>query len=88
MKELPAVRVGQVWRDNDPRAEGRTIRVEEIYEEAGRVYARCANVTVGKNTGDYAVGANVRIMVKRFRPVRSGYTLVKDAPQDERQETA
>ena len=36
-----AVRVGQVWADNDPRSEGRTIRVVEV----GPVRAVCEILT-------------------------------------------
>jgi len=33
------VRVGQVWADNDPRAEGRTVKITALYTIDGVEYA-------------------------------------------------
>ena len=63
------VRVGQVWRDNDPRERGRLIRIMDI-ETDGR--ARCSSR-----------GRTVRIRLDRFKPTSNGYVLHKEAPEND-----
>lgn len=77
---MPDVKVNQVWKVNDPRLEGRTLRVEELYEFRGIRYARCSVLALGKSCYPAMLGKNVRIKVARFRPIKSGYTLIQEAP--------
>ena len=42
--DTPAVKVGQIWADNDPRSEGRTLRVDQF--ENGWRYDRRSRQTV------------------------------------------
>lgn len=57
------VKVGQVWKDNDPRIAKRFLTVQSI--EKG--YAICLVSTTGRTT---------RIAVERFRPKATGYKLI------------
>jgi len=71
-KRTPAVkikvRVGQVWRDNDPRMQyQRDLTVLSIKGK----YATCRVGLRGKTT---------RVRLDRFKPTMTGYKLVKDAP--------
>ncbi len=65
----PPVKVGQVWRDNDPRAEGKQFRIDSISNGFIRV--------VGLESG-----VKTRISKSRFNLSgrHRGYTLVLDAP--------
>ena len=87
----PDVRVGQVWADQDPRAYGRTLRVDEINGGS----AVCTILTNSDDTqalidagGDLDTGytpndrcgKQTRIKLNRFRPTSTGYLLVKDVP--------
>lgn len=85
--QLPDVRPGQVWADNDKRAEGRTLRVDRI--EGGK--ACCTILTDAdyvqreREAGRGAwvvdrVGKSTKISLTRFRPTSTGYRLIKDAP--------
>lgn len=71
--ELPDVRPGDVWKDRDPRG-GPTIRVEQVCNSTacpnqpeGEWHAHVTNVD-GKRPRT--------ILVRRFRPIASGYDLV------------
>jgi uncharacterized membrane protein len=75
------VRVGQVWSDNDHRAQGRTIKVVAIDPEhiVGNRYATVEVVTDRSDIVNPTVGQTRRVLLRRFIPTRqSGYTLVKD----------
>jgi len=79
------VRPGQLWADNDARAEGRTLRVDRIAGD----YAVCTVLTnsalnqaaldEGKSWARDMRGRPATILLRRFRPGRSGYTLIKEA---------
>jgi hypothetical protein len=76
------VRVGQVWADNDKRAEGRRVRVVEV----GRTHAVVELVDQrgrparGHEAQQKAeAGRRTRIRLDRFRPTSTGYRLVRDA---------
>lgn len=75
--EVQQVKVGQVWADNDPRMEGRTLCVTRIYEDE----ASCRVLTPSSRhvVGQRSVGRNVRIALKRFRPTPNGYRLLSEA---------
>ncbi|MCI4659661.1 hypothetical protein [Cryobacterium zhongshanensis] len=69
-----AVKVGQIWADNDVRSKPRTIRVVEIIGEKALVeVVTPAAAAVNK-------GARTRVALKRFRPIATGYRLVTDVP--------
>lgn len=83
-----AVRVGQVWADNDKRNEGRTIRVDGIEQHwmgvgglTGQVpHAVCTVLTPADSYPDARTGHQVTIRVSRMRPTSTGYRLVSDGP--------
>lgn len=66
------VQVGQVWKDNDPRAKERLLQIDE----AGETHARASVVVVRKGGFDKAPGRSVRIRLDRFRPTSTGYVRV------------
>lgn len=68
------VRVGQVWADNDKRAEGRTVRVDEVDAR----YAYCTVLMAATPGG--RTGQRTRIALERMRPTSTGYRLLADAP--------
>jgi hypothetical protein len=83
---LPEVRVGQVWADNDHRANGRQVTVLAIISEfVGEELVDFALVAqnkarqVRKPGEQNRPGRRTRIRLDRFRPSRkTGYTLVSD----------
>jgi hypothetical protein len=96
MTDTPTVRPGQVWADNDPRAAGRTFRVDEIRHSPsmGRPVTVCTIMTNRDDTQaeiDHPTtpwyrpsdrrGAQTVIAVDRFRPTSTGYRLIQDAPE-------
>lgn len=60
---MEKVKVGQVWKDNDKRAGDRQIEVLAVDSE----YALVVNIFTGKKS---------RILLKRFKPNSTGYTLI------------
>lgn len=83
--EIPDVRPGQIWADNDWRSAGRTLRVIEIVGDK----ALCEVVT---NSDDVQQkvdqkspwvtdrrGKKTGISLSRFRPTSTGYRLAQDA---------
>jgi hypothetical protein len=96
--EAPDIRCGQVWADNDPRCEGRTIRVDSI-DGAKAVCTVLTNSDATQRHLDaydrpgrsrYPSGPILkdtrgkvrRISLSRFRPTSTGYRLVADAPEE------
>ncbi len=73
--EVPQVRVGQVWKDNDKRIGERYLVVRKI--EGDRAFC-CLCDSQGYPSG-LARQPVVRILLRRFRPTSTGYVLVKDA---------
>lgn len=76
MSGVPGVRVGQVWADNDPRAAGRTVRVDAVD-------CRFAECTVLTAIGGQPprVSRKTRIDLARMKPLRTlrtGYRLVSE----------
>lgn len=81
MPELPDVRPGQVWRDNDPRSGGRLIRVRSLHpadDSHREPYVRVTVEKVGRNVAKREAGEQRTIQQRRFRPTRNGYRLVED----------
>jgi len=83
---MTEVRVGQIWADNDWRAEGRTLRVDKV----DRDYAYCtvltnptkaqARLDAGNRSDVRDMrGKPTRIRLDRFRPTSTGYRLVAEA---------
>jgi len=72
------VEPGQVWADCDPRAVGRTIRVDSIGGDVMDPTAVCTVLTDRDSAVSPTVGRAVRIRVRRFRPNSTGYRLVKE----------
>lgn len=95
IRDMPDVRPGQLWADNDPRHAGRTLRVDEVCYRAGKKVARCTILTnsdetqaeIDKPTTPWYRPADRRgrqtdISVRRFRPTSTGYRLVTDVPKE------
>ena len=72
MKDVPVVKVGQVWADNDKRAlKNRRLRVVEC----GRRWAMCE---VFYEHSLMPPDRTVRVLIRRFRPTSTGYRLVSE----------
>lgn len=85
------VKVGQVWKDNDKRCQGRTIRVEKIEHDSRHsvdgpvAFAVCITLTesheraarAGSPNYRSTVGRVVRLRVDRMRPTATGWKLIK-----------
>lgn len=83
---IPAitVRPGQIWQDNDPRAEGRRVRVVELTGTHAIVELHSPRADYSPRGAGYPPakpGRRTRIRLDRFRPTNSGYTLVEDVNQ-------
>jgi hypothetical protein len=83
----PQVRPGQVWADNDKRAEGRTLRVDAVFGATAlcTVLTNSNNVQRTLDTGTARLygnsdrrGKRVQVAVRRMRPTSSGYRLVSE----------
>jgi len=71
VKDIPNVKVGQVWADNDKRQRGlRTLEVRKV--SAGK--AVCSVLIDGMYS------RNTTISIQRFQPNSTGYRLVSEAP--------
>lgn len=62
---MPEVKIGQHWKDNDPRNFDRTLEIVSVDSR----FAHCKNTRTGRVT---------RISLQRFKPTRTGYVLIKD----------
>jgi hypothetical protein len=82
-KPKPDVRVGQVWQDNDPRENGRYLRIIDVDASRATVRRVAYNETDGIAADLPGVRAT-RIRLDRFRPTSAGYRLVQDAPEASR----
>lgn len=74
------VEPGQIYADNDPRSEGRTLLVEKL----DGVYADCLILTDRKLqdlTGGSQVGKPTRIKIRRLYPNARGYRLIEEPQQ-------
>jgi hypothetical protein len=69
------VRAGQVWKDNDPRSVGRTLKVLAVANER----ALCRVLTDSASATRSQVGRTTRIGLHRFKPNSTGYSLLEDA---------
>lgn len=70
----PAVQVGQIWQDNDPRGYGRMVRVVEIDATHAVV-----ELHVPRQHGSAKPGRRTRIRLDRFRPTSTGYRYVGES---------
>lgn len=79
-----AVKEGQVWADNDPRAKGRTMEVKRI-EPPNAICVILTNRDGWDKEKNYTpksmVGREIKIKLRRFRPIQSGYKLIKDVSE-------
>lgn len=84
MSELPDVRPGQIWADNDkriPRSNQRYLRVQSVSDPYA-VVERVIQLDTGQWVSDEArTRATTHIRIARFRPNSTGYRLVKDVPR-------
>lgn len=81
---MTEVRPGQVWADNDPRNEGRTLRVDEV----GGEVVLCTVLTLshlvqelvdkGSPWAKDVRGKQRTISLRRFKPTSTGYRLLED----------
>ena len=80
MSEFPNVQVGQVWADVDPRMAGRTIQIIGIDPENVRGERRAlVKVLSDRHTAvKVTVGSTRRLLMRRLKPSKSGYSLVTD----------
>lgn len=81
MPEIPTVRPGQIWADNDKRSSGRYVRVDFL--TAGRTHAYVEQVAYNEAdriAAEMPGARKTRIRLDRFRPTSSGYRLVQEAP--------
>lgn len=75
MAEEFQVAVGQVWKDADPRAAGRTFEIVSVTDG----YVRGKILSVERNVSEKMIGRTTRKMaVNRFRPANRGYRLVRN----------
>ncbi|MFI0914192.1 hypothetical protein [Streptomyces abikoensis] len=76
--KTPTPAPGQIWADNDPRCEGRYVRIVTIDD----IHAAVRQVAYDPSTGiavDVPGGRRTRIRLDRLRPTSSGYRYVGDA---------
>ena len=71
------VRPGQIWADNDPRAAGRLLRVDEVTETHAKV---CVVNERGEPSPSILRARRTTIRLDRMRPTHTGYRLVSEAP--------
>jgi hypothetical protein len=74
-QDSPAVKVGQIWEDNDPRMEGRRVRVTAIDDTHATVVLCQPRPPVSSAKP----GRRTRIRLDRFRPTSTGYRYVADS---------
>jgi hypothetical protein len=74
------VRVGQIWADNDPRAEGRSVHVVAVDATHATVALVDQRGRPARNTPVQRAepGRQTRIRLDRFRPTSNGYRLLED----------
>ncbi|MFF5261337.1 hypothetical protein ACFY4C_20535 [Actinomadura viridis] len=85
-----AVRPGQIWADNDKRAEGRTVRIERV--DGDRVLCRVltnstdtqAQLDAGSPWVRDRRGKTTSIRLDRFKPTNTGYRLIHDTTEETR----
>ena len=86
------VRAGQIWKDADPRAPGRYLRVIKISSVGSDpVFAKCRRCNergeaAYRWTGHRSSPKQIpypptRVSIARFKPGRSGYELFRDAEE-------
>ncbi len=86
---MTTVEPGQVWADNDPRAAGRTLRVDTIDGDKAictvltntnetQAYLDRPDTKPAYMAGAYSDrrGTQTRVALKRFAPTSTGYRLV------------
>lgn len=75
-EELPDVKCGQVWADNDWRSEGRTLLVLAIRDN-GKALCRVLSDRNNRPKGARTqAGRETLIAIRRFKPTSTGYRLL------------
>lgn len=74
----PAVRPGQIWRDNDKRAKGRHVKVVDVDGTHATVKLW---MTRAASSSTATPGRRTRVRLDRFRPTSTGYVLVRDVEE-------
>jgi hypothetical protein len=76
-QETIEVKIGQIWKSDDPRSAGSSFRITEVDEAGAR--ARGVKLSVARNVSDGQEGHQTRwIALRRFRPNNRGYRLVEN----------
>lgn len=83
MTAAPAVHVGQLWQDNDPRSPGRYLLVVATDTTHATVRQVAHNPT-DRITAELPGVRPTRIRLDRFRPTSTGYTLIAGPGAEER----
>ncbi|MGX1129938.1 hypothetical protein RKD49_002128 [Streptomyces glaucescens] len=78
---IPTPAVGQIWQDNDPRSDGRRLRIVEI----DGTHAVCEEAPRPGRNGQAKPGRRTRIRLDRFRPTSTGYRYVGTTNPEETQ---
>lgn len=91
---MTTVRPGQMWADNDPRAAGRTLRVDSIDgdkavctvltntdETQAYIDAPASKPTYMQSAYSDRRGKQTRVSMCRFKPTSTGYRLVQDVEE-------
>ncbi len=80
MADLPDVRPGQIWADNDGRSQGRKVKVLEVHQGEREPYAIVQVIAVahGSLPLDPKKPRKTRVVLRRFRPNSTGYRLETD----------
>ncbi|MFJ4624268.1 hypothetical protein [Streptomyces sp. NPDC088812] len=76
--DTPTPAIGQIWQDNDPRAEGRLLLVEWIGDTHATV--RPVALTAADEPVPLPGCRQSRIRLDRFRPTSNGYRYVGTTP--------
>lgn len=79
MKDLPEIKVGQVWADNDKREKGRTVKALAIIDRGGDHHVSVEVLTV-RGGHKPPKPRQSRIAQRRFVPNGTGYRLIQDVP--------
>jgi hypothetical protein len=80
VNQQPAPEPGQIWADNDPRCEGRQVRITAVdgtHATVELIATRDRPLLTGQKPAP--IGRQTRILLRRFKPTSTGYRLVANA---------
>ena len=78
MTQTPAPAVGQIWQDNDKRADNRLIWIERT--DTTHAHVRQVALTADGKPVPLPGVRRTRIRLDRFRPTATGYRYIADTP--------